>query len=281
MKLRIQKILLNGIQSKPAKRIKAGDRLEIFYSDPPALDIIPEKINLAVIYEDNAVCVINKPAGMVVHPGCGNHRHTLVNALLYHFEGLKNNFPDQELRPGIVHRLDKDTSGVIITAKNIRTLEYLSAQFKKRSVKKSYLALIKGGLKQTQGKIDTWIFRDPRHRKRFSCAACTDVPPSGARRALTFFKVLKIWGDISLVRLRPYTGRTHQLRVHMKYMDSPIIGDTLYGSKKAVRNHESLMLHAYSLSITIPGKSEIQHYKAALPQRFKEYIRELNKESNL
>jgi 23S rRNA pseudouridine1911/1915/1917 synthase len=276
--VRIQKILLNGKQSKLAKRIKAGDRLEIFYSDPPALDVVPEKINLDIIYEDSSVCVINKPAGMVVHPGCGNHRHTLVNALLHHFEGLKNNFPAQELRPGIVHRLDKDTSGVIITAKNVRTLEYLSAQFKHRSVKKLYLALLKGGLKRTQGKIDTWIFRDPKHRKRFSCIPYTDDPPSGARRALTFFKVLKTWGDIHLVRLRPYTGRTHQLRVHMKYVNSPIIGDTLYGTKKTARNHESLMLHACSLRIKIPGKSEVQQYKAALPQRFKKFVRDVSRE---
>jgi len=232
---------------------------------------------LDIIYEDGNVCVINKPAGMVVHPACGNYRHTLVNALLYHFQELKSNFPTLNLRPGIVHRLDKDTSGVIITAKNIRTLEYLSTQFKERRVKKMYLALVKGRLKQAQGKIDTWIFRDPKDRKRFSCSSHTLNSPSGARRALTFFKVIKTWSDMSLVSLKPCTGRTHQLRVHMKSLSTPIIGDTLYGTKKAAGNNGSLMLHAYKLGIQIPGKRGIQQYKAALPQRFKKIVREFNK----
>jgi 23S rRNA pseudouridine1911/1915/1917 synthase len=218
---------------------------------------------------------------MVVHPGCGHYGNTLVNALLYHFKALKNNFTSQELRPGIVHRLDKDTSGVIIAAKNIRTLEYLSAQFKQREVKKRYLALVRGRLTQKKGRIDTWIFRDPRHRKRFSCVSYDTDPPSSARRALTVFKVIKTWGDIKLVSLRPCTGRTHQLRVHMKYLHCPIIGDTLYGQKKTAYDNVCMMLHAYTLALKIPGKTEIQQYKAALPYRFKKFIRDIKKQDTL
>jgi 23S rRNA pseudouridine1911/1915/1917 synthase len=263
--------------SKLSKRIKTGDVLEIYYSDPPVSDIVPEKIELDIIYQDRNVCVVNKPAGMVVHPGCGHYGHTLVNALLYHFKALQKNFPDQNLRPGIVHRLDKDTSGVIISAKNIRTLEYLSVQFKRREVKKRYLALVRGRLTQREGRVDTWIFRDPRHRKRFSCVAYDTDPHARARRALSVFKVIKTWGDVHLLSLRPYTGRTHQLRVHMKYLHCPIIGDPLYGPKKTAHERKGLMLHAYTLCIRIPGEAEIRRYKAALPPRFKKFIRDLKR----
>jgi len=272
LKQRVTKIILNGIPVKLSKKIKNGDWLEIYYNDPPELDVTPEDIPLHIIYEDANVCVIDKPQGMVVHPAGGNYAHTLVNALLYHYQELREQFPEQNFRPGIVHRLDKDTSGVIITAKNIPALEFLSAQFKERKAKKTYLALVNGRMNTDGGRIETYIFRDPGHRKRF---LCSEEPPAGgirARRALTLFKVLKAGKDSSLLVLKPYTGRTHQLRAQMKFLGAPIIGDELYGSRKARRTPYGLMLHAYKLRIRLPDGGGERQFKAPLPVRFKKML---------
>jgi 23S rRNA pseudouridine1911/1915/1917 synthase len=269
--------LLNGKISKLSKKIKQGDCLEIYYSDPPPTDLTPENIDLDIIYEDEDVCVINKPQGMVVHPAGGNVTHTLVNALLAHCRDLKKCFTAGEQRPGIVHRLDKETSGVIITAKNVSAHEFLSKQFKERKVKKVYLALVQGRPDSEKGSLETWIFRDPGHRKRFASAAINTHPPFKARKALTNFKVIKTWEEVSLLSLMPHTGRTHQLRVHMKYLGCPIIGDDLYGTKKSRSSAGELMLHAYKLAIKIPASHRIGQFKAPLPPRFKSFIRELNK----
>ncbi len=281
LKLRATKILLNGREVKPSKKVKAGDLLEIFYGEPPEPRALPEDISLDIIYEDADVCVINKPRGMVVHPACGNYTGTLVNALLFHLKELGRVFPENTPRPGIVHRLDKDTSGIIITAKNQRALEYLSAQFKERKTEKRYLALAKGGLPAPRGRVETLIFRDPRHRKRFMCAPLEGRAPSGARRALTFYRVVKSWGDIRLVSLKPYTGRTHQLRAQLRYLGAPIIGDAVYGTKTSLPGYGRLMLHAYKLRIMLPGADRAREFKAALPPDFRTYIRELDKSSAL
>jgi 23S rRNA pseudouridine1911/1915/1917 synthase len=267
VKKRVLKVLLDGKEVKLSKALPQGKLLEIYYTDPPEIRLQAEAIDLEIVYEDQNVLVVNKPQGLVVHPGSGNHSGTLVNALLYHCREMEERFPEETLRPGIVHRLDKDTSGVIIAAKNPESLEFLARQFRIGRTRKTYLALVRGRPSPGAGKIDTLIRRHPRDRKRFA--------PSNqqGKRALTRYRVLRSFGDISLLLLRPRTGRTHQLRVHMRYLGCPILGDSLYGRRESY----SLMLHAYRLSIMLPGESSPRLFKAPLPQRFKTLIRQASR----
>jgi 23S rRNA pseudouridine1911/1915/1917 synthase len=263
VKKRVLQVILGGREVKLGKAVHPGELLEIHYTDPPEISLEAEAIALDILFEDPNVLVVNKPQGMVVHPGCGNHSGTLVNALLYHCREVKELFPGEPLRPGIVHRLDKDTSGVIIAAKNPEALEYLARQFRSGRTRKTYLALVRGRPDPGAGMIDTLIRRHPRDRKRFA--------PSRhqGRRAVTRYRVLRTFGDISLVLLRPKTGRTHQLRVHMRHIGCPILGDSLYGRGENM----SLMLHAYRLAIRLPGETSPRLFKAPLPERFKTVIR--------
>jgi 23S rRNA pseudouridine1911/1915/1917 synthase len=239
---------------------------------------------LEVLFEDDEVIVLNKARGMVVHPGAGNRSHTLVNGLLAHCEGLKAAFAGQPLRPGIVHRLDKETSGVIIAAKKPGALEYLARQFRLRRTRKLYLALVAGKLKERSGRIETYIARDRAHRQRFIALAGENGRPALIRRdrpgteqreaprppgkkAVTDYRVLREYPGVSLVSLKPHTGRTHQLRVHMKYLGCPILGDILYAKGKTADG--PLMLHAYKLKIRLPGKGRTTVFTAPLPKEFK------------
>ncbi len=267
VKRRVLHILVNGKEVKLGRRLRPGDLLEVFFIDPPEVDLSPEAIELDIIFEDRNVLVINKPPGMVVHPGSGNHSGTLVNALLHYCGELKDNFGAETIRPGIVHRLDKDTSGIIIVAKNPAAREMLAGQFRRGQVRKQYLAIVKGSLPGEKGRIETRICRDPHQRKRFIASTSTGRP------AITFYRALKAFTDYTLVSLQPKTGRTHQLRVHMKYLGCPILGDPIYGRKSASEAH-SLMLHAYRLSIRLPGSEgqEAGSFRAPLPKRFREFI---------
>jgi len=268
IKTRISKVFLNGELTKISKRVKLGDYIEINYTDPPSIDLIPENININILFENQSVIVINKKQGMVVHPGSGNFSGTLVNALLYYCKKLNESFDAELMRPGIVHRLDKDTSGVLIVAKDIQTLEFLSKQFRKKTVKKTYLAIVKGKPPAQTGKIETGIIRDPLHRKRFKCSL------SKGRKAITFYKIIKEWDNYTYLLLKPYTGRTHQLRVHMRYLDCPIIGDKLYSSKNKEFSYP-LMLHAFKLAITLPGQNQLKEFEAPIPERFKKIIKNI------
>jgi 23S rRNA pseudouridine1911/1915/1917 synthase len=263
VKKRVQKVLLDGREVKLGKSLSAGEVLEIHYSDPPEIMLEAEDIALDILYEDANVLVVNKPQGMVVHPGCGNHSGTLVNALLFHCREIEERFPGEMLRPGIVHRLDKDTSGVIIMAKNPEALEFLARQFRSGRTRKTYLALVRGRPGQSRGTVDTFIRRHPRDRKRFAPSK------QAGKRAVTRYRVLRSFGAVSLLMLRPKTGRTHQLRVHMRHLGCPIVGDGLYGK----RGNHSLMLHAYRLAIRLPGEDTPRLFKAKLPERFKDVIR--------
>jgi 23S rRNA pseudouridine1911/1915/1917 synthase len=257
---------LNGKQVKIARPVKGGDRLELTWADPESRDLVPEDIPLEVIYEDEQVVVVNKPQGMVVHPGAGNYRGTLVNALLFRrlqLGGLKGG---EAFRPGIVHRLDKDTSGVIIAAYNNEALAFLAEQFKTRRVRKSYGAIIRGTLKENRGSIETYITRDSRDRKRFTVSA------DKGKSAITRYRVVRSWGGYSLVLLRPKTGRTHQLRVHLRYLGHPILGDPLYGIPDHRFPQASLMLHAKRLTLRLPGSREPQTFMTPLPPRFRDLI---------
>jgi 23S rRNA pseudouridine1911/1915/1917 synthase len=205
---------------------------------------------------------------MVVHPGAGNRRGTLANAL-YHRRLERNNCRNEGLRPGIVHRLDKDTSGVIIAAYDDEAHAFLAGQFKARKVKKTYAAIVKGILTAKAGRIETLIARDPKDRKRFAVS-------THGKASLTLYRVAKEWPSHSLVLLRPKTGRTHQLRVHLRYLGNPVIGDAVYGFGDSLFPEAALMLHAKSLEITLPGGSGSHKFKSPLPERFVEMMNKLD-----
>jgi 23S rRNA pseudouridine1911/1915/1917 synthase len=270
IKSRSLEVWLNGKQVKISRLVKEGDQLELTWADPEPTDLLPEDIPLEVIYEDERVVVINKQQGMVVHPGAGNYRGTLANALLFrrlHRGGLD---VGEGFRPGIVHRLDKDTSGVIIAAYDNEALAFLAEQFKTRRVLKTYWALVMGSLSASCGSIETYITRDSRDRKRFTVSLDKGKP------AVTRYRVVRSWGTHSLVLLQPKTGRTHQLRVHLRYLGHPILGDPLYGLPDHRFPQASLMLHAKRLTLRLPGVTEPQTFRTVFPPRFRELIRVIN-----
>jgi 23S rRNA pseudouridine1911/1915/1917 synthase len=262
LKTLVREIYQNGKPVKASRPVEPGACLEIFLreAEPPRYEA--EKMALDILYEDSRVVVLNKPRGMVVHPGNGVRAGTLVQGLLCHARELALNFPEEPVRPGIVHRLDKDTSGVIITAKDPESLEHLARQFRGRTVKKVYLAIVKGKPPQIRGTIRGYIRRDPRHRKRFIHAQ------TGGKPAETLYRVLSSRGGYSLVVLKPKTGRTHQLRVHMKSAGCPILGDPIYGRRDESFPQAVLMLHACSLSLVLPGENLERTFRAPLPPEF-------------
>jgi len=270
---RILSIAVNDAPARLGRRLRLGDVVTISYAEPQASDLAPEDIPLSVLFENDDAIVIDKPQGLVVHPGSGNPSGTLVNALLFHCSGLTSSFTAGDPRPGIVHRLDKETSGVIIVAKNTRAHEFLAGQFQDRSVRKRYLALVSGALPARTGRIETRLARDHHNRKRFACVA------SGGRLSLTLYRVLRTFtagtARYSLVLLAPRTGRTHQLRAHMRHVGTPILGDPLYGSSDARFSDATLMLHARILRIRLPGEILPRTFAAPVPARFHDVLRKL------
>ena len=271
IKSRNVRVLLNNKEIKLSKILNSGDIIRVEYDHLEPLKLTPEKINLDIIYEDNSSIVINKPQGMVVHPGAGNFTGTLVQGLLYHCLEMKDKFPDDDNRPGIVHRLDKDTSGVLISAKNPASLEFLASQFRNKGARKIYLAIVKGVPSKTKGRIETYIVRDQNNRKKFT------VSDNRGKKAVTVYKVIKAWENFSLLHLKLETGRTHQLRVHMRFLENPILGDPVYGRKSVTFPDISLMLHAYRLSLILPDKTDkIRTFEAPVPLRFSKIIKRLS-----
>ncbi|MBQ4378446.1 MAG: RluA family pseudouridine synthase [Treponema sp.] len=277
-------ILLNGKKSKVSAKVKAGDEIFIQWEENIPENIEPEDIPLEIIYEDENVCVVNKKQGMVTHPAAGNWNGTLVNALLYHWgrEAIYQKAGEEitsevlaKRRPGIIHRLDKDTSGIIITAKNRSSEEFLHEEFLHHNrITKEYIAICCGRPKILEGKIETQIIRDPRDRKRFKAVVGTEE----GKKAVTIYKCFATYGPFSLMRIRIKTGRTHQIRVHMKFLGCPVMGDPIYGNflKGSPFQSASLMLHAYLLKIRVPGHKEKMTFKAAVPLRFKKVLRTLH-----
>ena len=261
---------MGGKEIKLSKKLKDGDLLEISWETPEEPDYKAEKMDLDIVYENDEVLVLNKAQGIVVHPGAGNYSGTLVQGLLYYNQQLGNHFEDDPLRPGIVHRLDKDTSGLIITAKNPESLESLSEQFRNRTTEKYYLAIVKGRLPRRAGDIETFITRDEKNRKKFK------VHDTKGKNAITRYKVLKAWERYSLVELKIETGRTHQIRVHMLSMSCPILGDSIYARKDNVIGDVNLMLHSWKLGIVLPGEAEMRHFEVPRPPRFDEVIAHLD-----
>lgn len=256
-------VLLNGKPAKSGIKIKSGDRID--FNEPEAVPDSnqPEEIPLSILFEDDDLVVVNKAVGMVVHPAAGNREHTLVNALLHHCKTLSGIGGEQ--RPGIVHRLDKDTTGCLVVAKNDATHQNLSKQFAGRSVSKIYLAIAAGTFKNKTGLIETEIGRHPVDRKKMAVVA------SGrGRLSKTEYRVLKEAGLFSLVECTLHTGRTHQIRVHLKHLGHPLMGDALYGSKPT-GNFPRQMLHAWKLGLYHPVSSEWMQFEAPLPEDFYEF----------
>lgn len=262
----IQKIIDNGLVEIQGKKItKSGNKLKgketivVNIPEDEVLDLIPEDIPLDIIYEDSDIVVINKSPNLVVHPAHGNYTGTLVNALLYHIKDLST--INGVIRPGIVHRLDKDTSGVIVVAKNDEAHGKLSEMFKEKTLEKTYVCITKGIFKEKSGKVETLIGRDPRDRKKMA------VVNENGKIAISNYEVLDEGKNHSLVKVRIETGRTHQIRVHMKHLNHPIMGDTTYGNGS--EGAERQMLHAYSLKFTHPTKNIEMRVIAPLPEDFK------------
>ncbi|MDR2343738.1 MAG: RluA family pseudouridine synthase [Spirochaetaceae bacterium] len=253
---------VNGKKVKRSRPVRAGDELCLSWEDTPPLDIVPQHIPLNVVYEDERVIVVNKRQGLVVHPGAGNLSGTLVNALMWRL-GQKpgGGCAAAGPRPFIVHRLDKDTSGLLIAAWDTDALSFLAGQFRDRTVRKVYAAIVAGCPAERIGVISANIVRDRNDRKRFT------VSKDSGRSALTHYKVVKSYGGRSLLRLRPKTGRTHQLRVHLRSIGHPIVGDPVYG--QAHGQQATLALHAKSLELILPGADERTRFVTKLPARFK------------
>ncbi len=260
------RVLVNDTVLKASYRVEPGDEIVVHIPPPLPTEIQPEPIPLDIIYEDEDLLVINKPAGMVVHPAPGRvHRTgTLVNAILAHTPDL---LIGGEQRPGIVHRLDKDTSGVILVAKNDKTLRALQAQFKSREVEKDYLALVEGELPFTRGRVEAPIGRDPRHRQRMAV-----VPEGKGRPAVTEFTVRERFPGYTLIEVQPRTGRTHQIRVHLAYIGHPVVGDPTYGRRRKRLHCPRQFLHAHRLRFRLPATGEWVEFTAPLPDDLEEVL---------
>ncbi|WP_290034109.1 RluA family pseudouridine synthase [Ligilactobacillus cholophilus] len=258
-------VTVNNKSEKPKYKVKSGDQIKLIKPKTKKIDLEPENIDLDIVYEDNDVIVVNKPQGMVVHPAPGHEKHTLVNALLYHspLSTINGTF-----RPGIVHRIDKDTSGLLMVAKNDVAHQSLAKQLKEKTNKREYIALVYGNIKEDKGTIDAPIGRNPQDRKKQAVV-------KNGRRAVTHFEVLKRYQNFTLVKCILETGRTHQIRVHMKYIGHPLVGDPLYGPKKVIGN-TGQYLHAAVLGFKHPTTGKELLFSADLPQNFQKMLRKLD-----
>ena len=256
-----EKVIVNGRKVKSGYRLKAGDEIRVNVPEPKLLEVKAEEIDLDIIHEDDDIIVINKPRGMVVHPAAGNYTGTLVNALLSHCSGALSDI-NGVIRPGIVHRIDKDTSGVLVVAKNNRAHTLLSEMLKEHEVNRIYIAVAEGIITEERGTVDAPIGRHPVDRKKMA------VNIRNGRKAVTHFKVLERFEKTTLLELRLETGRTHQIRVHMSYIGHPLVGDCVYGRKKQVYELEGQALHANTLDFIHPGTGEYVQYTAKPPEEF-------------
>ena len=267
---RIQRLIADGyitVNDRMAKvglRLNIGDRLRVIIPPAPPSPLTPEAMPLSILYEDDDLLVIDKPAGLTVHPAPGHPSHTLVNAIISHFPHLAS--ISDSLRPGIVHRLDKDTSGVMVVAKNSLAQAKLVEQFKACLVTKAYLVLVKGRLTPENGIIEAPIGRDPRNRKRMAVVA-------GGRQARTDYRVVKYIGDYTLVEARPETGRTHQIRVHFSAIGYPVVGDKVYGVKSAYLSRQ--FIHASRLGFKLPSAGEYMEFESELPSDLAQALKDI------
>ena len=261
-------VCCNGALQRKSCRVKTGDRVELQRPDPVEIDVIPQQIPLDVVYEDDALLVINKPKGMVVHPAPGNPDGTLVNALLWHCRGQLSGI-NGEVRPGIVHRIDKDTSGLLVVAKTNEAHLGLAAQLEGHHIDRVYRAVCYGGFSNEEGTVDSPIARDPADRKRMKAGV------SGGRDAVTHYRVLSSHNGFSYIECHLETGRTHQIRVHMASIGHPLAGDAVYGPRKVITELEGQCLHAVQLSFTHPVSGKPMTFFASLPDYFEKFLEKM------
>ncbi len=261
--IREGKVFLNSkVQDKPHYRVFLQDDIRVILPEKEKTEFLPEEIPLDVVYEDDDLLVINKQPGLVVHPAPGNRQHTLVNALLgrsMHLSDINKN------RPGIVHRLDKETSGLLVVAKNNSSHLKLAKQFSQHTIQRKYIAIVCGRVKFDEDIIEAPIGRDPLRRKNMAISFLKNT-----KYAKTYYHTLKRGNEFSLLELKPFTGRTHQLRVHLAHLGHPILGDTKYGKNKGFSR---LALHALEIGFTHPSTNKILHFTSKIPQEFQEFIK--------
>ena len=258
-------VLVNGKGEKNKYILKLNDVIEIIKREPKSLELEAKDLNIEIVYEDDDVAVVYKPEGMVVHPANGNNEGTLVNGLLYEMD-INDTINDVK-RPGIVHRIDKDTSGLLMIAKNDLALKSLSAQLKEHSCNRLYVALVYGEIAENKGRIDAPIGRDPLDRKKMAVVA-------GGKEAVTNFRVLERFKGFTLIECKLETGRTHQIRVHMKYIGHPLVGDKVYGPKRVI-GETGQFLHAKTIGFVHPRTKEYMEINAPLPDYFEKILRDL------
>ncbi|PWL62684.1 MAG: RNA pseudouridine synthase [Oscillospiraceae bacterium] len=251
-------------------KLRGGEALCLTIPDPVELDVTPEDIPLDIVYEDPSLLVVNKPKGMVVHPAYGNLNHTLVNALLYHCKGQLSGI-NGVIRPGIVHRIDKDTSGLLVVAKDDQAHSSLAAQIKEHSFDRFYHAVVYGNLKEDSGTVHQPIGRHPTDRKKMA------VTDKNSRDAVTHFEVVERYQGFTHVRLKLETGRTHQIRVHMAYIGHPVAGDPVYGPRKVISSLEGQCLHAKTIAFLHPKTGELLSFDSPLPGYFTRFLSTLKR----
>ena len=272
----LQKLLKDGeisVNGKPVKanyKVSEGDKIQIRIPEPENPDILPENIPLDILYEDDDILVVNKPKGMVVHPAPGHYSHTLVNAVMYHC-GERLSGINGVLRPGIVHRIDMDTTGSLLICKNDHAHQILAEELKEHSITRRYHAIVHGNIKEDTGTVNAPIGRHPVDRKKMSTKA-----PNG-RHAVTHYKVLERFGDYTYIECELETGRTHQIRVHMSSIGHPILGDPVYGPAKCPYKLQGQTLHAKILGITHPATGEYMEFDAPLPGYFSDLLQRLRR----
>ncbi|MDD3853113.1 MAG: RluA family pseudouridine synthase [Syntrophomonadaceae bacterium] len=261
-------VKVDGVNKRPSYRLKSGEEVLALIPQVRQIELEPQDIALEIIYQDNHIAIINKPVGMVVHPAHGNWDNTLVNALLYHIKDLSG--INGELRPGIVHRLDKDTSGVMVVAKTDQALRSLSNQIKEHSINREYTALVHGIIKENLGTIDAPIGRSKTDRKKMAVV-------NNGRQAISNYQVLERFNQYTLIKVKLLTGRTHQIRVHFAYLHHPIVGDPLYGPAKKHLGMRSQVLHASLLGLVHPETGEYMEFTSELPEYFSCILKDLRK----
>ena len=261
----------NGAPANKKDKLAAGDRITLTLPDPQPIEAQPQDIPLDIVYEDDHLLVVNKPKGMVVHPAPGNPDGTLVNALLYHCRGRLSGVGGA-IRPGIVHRIDKDTSGLLVVAKDDLTHQGLSEQMAVHAIHRVYHAVVYGNFRQDAGTIEAPIGRDPRDRKRMA------VTPGQGKRACTHWQVLERFGRFTLLACRLETGRTHQIRVHMAHIGHPLAGDPVYGPRSVIRDLQGQCLHAKELGFRHPVTGQEMRFDSPLPAYFTTFLERLRKE---
>ena len=264
-------VLVDGKISKANYKIKANDEIEVIIPELKEMDLTPKDINLNIVYEDSDIIVINKPKGIVVHPAPGHYEDTLVNGLLYHCKDLSG--INGVSRPGIVHRIDKDTTGLLVVCKNDISHNSIATQLQSKTCERKYIALVHGVIPHDFGTIDAPIGRDDKDRQKMCVTA------RNSKEAITMFKVLKRYHKYTLVELTLKTGRTHQIRVHMQYIKYPVVGDYKYSIKKTMETNGQ-MLHAYQLSLIHPSSNQKMTFEADLPEYFKNVLNEIEENEN-